>query len=125
MPNVLLNCGCRANSINQNRDPSCTTHVGLMELHPVESPNLKNRKAKCQCGKTVDSSLSLAFFKFRGENSPDSINHCKNCGFYKSVHTADNFYQNTSMVNPHICKNFVPHGIYDYDIYYCGCRGWD
>ena len=24
-----------------------------------------------------------------------------------------------------VCKKFVPHGAYDFDKFYCGCRGWD
>lgn len=87
--------------------------------------NLSERLARCHCGRTVDSSWSLAFFEYRGPNSQAAAKHCRHCGYYEVAHRYE-----ASRVSPEPAKQcadhtFEPHGPYDYDIYYCGCRGWD
>lgn len=121
MPDILLSCGCRANSISKGK-PSCLVHAGLgIDINPVPDPDLTGRKAKCTCCSTFKpSSLSLWFFEFRGEGSPDAIHTCKNCGFYDSAHTPEK-----QLKNEYICKNFEAHGAWDYDLFYCSCRGCD
>ena len=33
--------------------------------------------------------------------------------------------ERTPRRNPQVCNHFEAHGPFDYDTYYCGCRGWD
>lgn len=40
------------------------------------------------------------------------------------VHSVE-VVQITPERNTHQCKTFEPHGPYEFDSYYCGCRGWD
>jgi hypothetical protein len=127
MNNILLSCGCRANSTDEQGNPSCVIHTGSgIVIKPIDTPNLTNRKAKCySCNSIRDSSLELPFFTYRGEGSPDAKNHCKNCGYYEQAHNTNRYYKGTTEVNPLLCSKFEPHGVYEYDTFYCGCRGWD
>jgi hypothetical protein len=79
-------------------------------------PSLAGRRSKC-CGEPIPSQWTLAFFEYRGEGSRAALLHCKHCGYYEAAHSID--------VAPRHCGRFEPHGAYDYDIHYCGCRGWD
>ena len=122
MPNILLSCGCRANSTDGDGNPSCAIHAGLgIDIYPVAEPNLEGRKALCSyCNIEMSSSLSLWFFEYRGAGSPNAIHKCKNCGCYSSAHTEEKRRK-----NKYICNNFEAHGPYDFDLFYCGCRGYD
>lgn len=100
--------------------PSCVVHaVSRAACTPSTiTPNLEGRRARCGCGSTQPSSLSLAFFEFLGEGSPDSYRSCGNCGYYETAHSPD-------VKNRNVCKGFTPRGSQEFDRYYCGCRGWD
>jgi len=85
---------------------------------------LKNRVAKCVCGKTApsDDSGKLAFFKFKGEGSEWAKLFCKNCGFSLAWHDkakADEAYC------PCDCENFESLDSFEFDSYYCGHAGWE
>jgi hypothetical protein len=70
--------------------------------------------------------MDLAFFQYRGENSPDAINTCKHCKFHWQAHEHDNHrvFAN-SVVEDGKCPGFEPHGAWDFDLFFCGCSGWD
>ena len=84
-------------------------------LKPVANRN--GRLARCYCGKTMPSSPSLAFFEFRGEGSMEATEHCK-CGYHRIAHEPDHARRVP-------CREFTPKGAQQFDMYYCGCRGWD
>lgn len=117
----MMKCGHAANGINtKTGTPCCVICVGLDPGAEIiaESPNLAGRKAKCgDCDRVVDSNESLAFFEYKGEGSRRALEICT-CGYSKTAHEITNV-ENGS------CSNFTPHGAYEYDSYYCGCRGWD
>ena len=122
MSNVMLSCGCRANSVNMKTgEPSCVIHSDMPGgVHPIPAPDLTGRKARCHCGNTRNSSLDLAFFEFRGPGSREGTESCKNCGYHRVAHTLE-----IQAKNDGICKNFESIGSYEFDEYYCGCDGWD
>jgi hypothetical protein len=84
--------------------------------------DLTGRVAKCSCGMTRTSDPDLAFFEYRGADSKCASNTCKHCRYYDVAHTDE-----VRAKNPggRICSNFEPIGPYEWDIFYCGCRGWD
>ena len=90
MPDILMKCGCRANATDGNR-PCCAVHAGLTPLayEIAETPNLEGRMARCYCGKEEPSSLSLAFFEYRGVGSLESVESCKHCHMHKEAHVRD------------------------------------
>lgn len=119
---TMMLCGHAANSIDGNGDPSCAicACLGLAGNRPIVTPSLEGRKAKCFEGcLRRDSNTELAFFEYLGPDSPAAINRCKHCGFYEEAHTKEK--------PPMECRShkFEPHGAYEFDSYYCGCRGWD
>ncbi len=86
-------------------------------------PDLTGRMAKCGCGHTVASTFdnSIAFFQFRGEGSRDALENCKNCWYSRRAHEPEVMAKNLALK----CTNFEPHGPYEFDSFYCGCRGWE
>ena len=83
---------------------------------------LKDRKATCNCGKTVDSSTALAFFEYRGPGSKSATESCSDCRYHAVVHQPIN----PSTGRPGIITHkFIPRGDVGTDLFYCGCRGWD
>jgi hypothetical protein len=90
-------------------------------------PSLE-RMARCsQCGR-IEPSIkweSLAFFEPRGEGTATAKDHCK-CGYYEVAHRFNpDSPLNRNVVSEGLCAGFEPHGAYEYDTFYCGCRGWD
>lgn len=94
---------------------------------------LAGRMARCgmykNCGSTVPSAVSLPFFEFRGEGSRDATTICKNCPYSVVAHTdevrAKHHTQGRGRVQTKVCDNFEPHGPFEFDSFYDGCRGWD
>ena len=78
---------------------------------------LEGRGARCSCGKIYKSAHNLPFFKFRGEGSEAATKTC-HCGYYAVAHT-------DSARHPITDHQFKARGTYEFDEYYCGCRGWD
>lgn len=126
----LMQCGCAGMAKHNNAHdgleaghPSCVTHIPAQEAClPASRPSLEGRFAKC--GKTCavePSNADLAFFEYLGPDSPASKNHCAQCGYYESAHKRDG----DRLPSQNVCLNFRPHGPYEFDRYYCGCRGWD
>lgn len=123
----MLACGCVANATSQGK-PVCVIHIDSPQGHTVvPAPDLTGREAQCDyCKEVKPSSVKLAFFKFKGEGSPDSTDVCKHCHYHKVAHE-----HNTNRVDPRSvmekgkCTGFEAQGGQQYDEYYCGCRGWD
>lgn len=91
---------------------------------PKSLAHLIGRKARCYCGKERDSIEAKeheAFFEYRGpgmNNPPCSVGTC----FYvESVHQEINPHTGRPGVTDHA---FVARE-YEFDSFYCGCRGWD
>lgn len=77
------------------------------------------RQARCPSCKTErPSSPELPFFEYRGPGSSAATDACANCCYYDVAHEGPR-------ANSRICDSFVPHGAWDVDLFYCGCRGWD
>jgi hypothetical protein len=100
-----------------------------LNFDETHCPDDGNREARCsQCGRIVDSNPSLPFFEDTSEGSEAATLHCK-CGYYESAHSAEMLkarnIQNSTVIERGLCKGFESHGAYEYDRYYCGCRGWD
>jgi hypothetical protein len=85
----------------------------------VSNPNLAGRTARCAygCGATAPSALTLPFFEFLGEGSREAALACKTCRFFEVAHEEP---RHKDQAHP-----FEPHGAFEFDRYYCGCRGWD
>lgn len=67
---ILMECGHSANAICNNK-PCCAICSCFNEA--TTRPNLEGRKAQCSdCGKIVDSSINLPFFKYRPDRKFDS-----------------------------------------------------
>ena len=121
MGKVLLTCGHTDNAIRKVGEdwvPSCAICGATEQVAPV---NLEGRQMRCYCGnKSIRPSdpEKGAFFEYRGEGSPAATKSCK-CGYYISVHHKENVARKCPYDTP------VPKGPFEYDSYYCGCRGWD
>lgn len=88
------------------------------------------REAICTCKRVVPSGPSLAFFEFTGEGSERARTSCKNCGYSECAHSAEHMARNVpsnrkTVIEQGKCHGFEPRGAFEYDFYYCGCRGWD
>lgn len=126
MEHPMMQCGHAANATNGAGRPSCAICVGIhpgAELVADAGPDLEGRQAKCFCGKTVPSSLGLAFFEFRGEGSREAVEGCKNCYCFLSAHDPQRKY--TESEPPLVCGHFDPRGPQEFDRFYCGCRGFN
>ena len=78
---------------------------------------LTGRMAKCSYGcSIVPSHEGLPFFTFKGEGSEDAQRCCKNCPYHNVAHGKG---------HGDVCNNFEPKGAFEFDQFYCGCRGWD
>jgi len=118
----MMQCGHAAQGYADN-DPGKPVCVICAGLDPraylvAEEPDLKGRRARCAyfrtCGSEVDSSVDLAFFKYKGPGSRHAEEMCGNCAYHKDGHV---------LVRTN-CE-FVPRGPAEYDEYYCGCHGWN
>ncbi len=129
--NRLMQCGdvahatCRTAHFGlEPGHPSCVIHaISEAACTPRATPNLEGRQAKCSlgCGSIQPSGLNLAFFEYLGPGSPASRQNCKKCGYFDTAHVR----KEGQPPNRHVCLSFAPHGPYEFDKYYCGCRGWD
>ena len=85
------------------------------------------RQARCNCGRIEPSAKwqSLAFFEPRGEGTVAAKEYCK-CEYAEIAHKPDpKMPTRRNVVAEGLCPGFTPHGAYEFDLYYCGCRGWD
>lgn len=95
----------------------------------IQSPSV-SRKARCaSCQTVVASSDKLPFFEDRGEGSREAVEACRICKCFEKAHhprtdgPASGIGKIPSVIGtPH---PFEPHGAWEFDLYYCGCRGWD
>lgn len=128
---TMLSCGHAANATDGNGQPSCAICAGILPVEIVSTPDLTGRIARCAygCGAQQPSSMDLAFFEFRGDGSRDAIGVCK-CGWGLMAHTPEYMRKNVkgnqlTVVEQGKCQGFEPRGGQQFDLYYCGCRGWD
>ncbi len=130
----LMICGHAANGICTSKNgikynpgiPCCVIcSCNEQESNQPDSENkLHDRQAIC-CSKQSlkPSTLNLAFFEYRGPNSKVANTMCS-CGFAEIAHTRD--YSKMAGWRPKkCCDNFEARGAWEYDLYYCGCRGWN
>lgn len=87
----------------------------------MTAEQINGRQARCGCGRTEASSTALAFFEYTGEESDRALTSCKNCAYHQKAHEPEVMARNKALK----CTNFQPHGAFQFDSYYCGCRGWD
>lgn len=119
MKKVMMKCGHAANAKDGYGRPSCVICAGInpnASIVDKKTTDLTGRISMCSnCKRTVPSTVDLPFFEYRGDGSPTATQRCK-CGYYEVAHQMEGFE----------CKNggFEPHGAYDTDLHYCGCRGW-
>jgi hypothetical protein len=78
----MMGCGHAANATS-NGKPCCVICLEDPKSRQiVEGPDLTGRMAKCSYGDTtVKSSTNLAFFKYKGDGSQESLNKCE-CGYW-------------------------------------------
>jgi len=116
----MMTCGHTANATCEGK-PACVI-CSCFEVADFW-PDLTGRQAKCHdCGKTVPSAFTLAFFEYRGEGSERATKMCK-CGYSLAAHSP--FNRINAILKEDKCSGFEAHGAYEFDSYYCGCRGWD
>jgi hypothetical protein len=101
--------------------PACAICVCVDVINTNQ--NLEGRWAKCSICKHMSPSnpSKLAFFQFRGENSRSALNTCKVCSYNR---------QGCPIIQKRLDykgeqHEFTSHGAFEYDCFYCGCRGWD
>lgn len=130
----MMACGHTANATNGYGQPCCAICVGINpgSEQIADAPNLTGRTARCTCGRTAPSDVSgrLAFFEFRGPGSRVATDTCKHCCYYECTHDPEYMARNVpsnplTVVQQGKCPGFEPHGAFEFDHYYCGCRGWD
>lgn len=85
------------------------------------------RLAGCSyCGTTVPSNPNLPFFEDRSEGSREATRACKHCRCFPEAHLPSERWTPTGypivIGKPHV---FEPHGEFETDRFYCGCRGWE
>lgn len=141
----LMECGHTANAVDSNTGKDvCVICIGIYpgaDKIAKNQPWLEGRIAKCAYDhennphedSRVPSSLGLAFFEYRGLGSRDSEDLCghEGCGYGKVAHVGP--YLGSWLKNADGSPNgraisdheFTPHGPWEEDRYYCGCRGWD
>lgn len=129
----LMQCGHAANAIardhirldeagrpKESRElepdkPACAI-CSCVEL-AIELPNLEGRTAKCDmCKRITPSCMNLAFFQYRGDGSRAATETCAVCRYHKVAHD-----EGHPAVADH---DFIPHGAFDFDVWYDGCKGW-
>lgn len=99
--------------------------------------NLEGRMARCTCGSRVPSTDdgSLAFFQYRGPGSYDAEHGCKHCAYYDVAHDPEHMEtlvhgpdgkRRPTCVESGKCPGYEQNvdGL-EFDLFYCGCRGWD
>ncbi|KKN22342.1 hypothetical protein LCGC14_0916080 [marine sediment metagenome] len=190
----MMKCGHTAMAINGKKEPCCVICHGDPRSEIIDDlPELTGRLAKCGCGNTRESSIELAFFEYKGQDSLASKEMCKLCSYALTAHWPRWEYQilivrdwfkhkniktdeirtehlpNKKAIEGYVKArisqllsqtgilfssgeqkgeiatkiyeakagyikgplpsgsehDFVPHGIFKYDVFYCGCRGWD
>jgi hypothetical protein len=128
MNTPMMKCGHAANASirTPEGDKPCCAICNGPEAFTIDAPpSLDGRKSKCaQCGKIVDSKVDLPFFEYRGPGSNRATKMCK-CGYYKTAHDEDPAGRRINVVKQGKCPGFEPHGGYEFDSHYDGCRGWD
>lgn len=85
------------------------------------------RMARCPYCKTTAPSSErerLAFFEDRSAGRCNDT--CRNCRYSKVAHGPNGNPRSVAGQSSHVCDRFEPLSEgYEYDTYYCGCRGWD
>lgn len=121
---VYMACGHAGNANDESGNPVCVICIGInpgADIVVNNSPDLTGRRAKCGYNHveddTVESSFDLPFFEYLGVESPRAITICK-CGYFFEAHTDKARFPITD-------HEFESHGPWEFDRYYCGCRGWD
>jgi hypothetical protein len=123
---TMMACGCAANAKRKTDNgwiPTCAVHNTVEQ---VPDYDLTGRQAIC-CGESSlrDSDADkLAFFEYRGPGSKSSDLSCT-CGYAKMAHTSDKTHVMKHCAKKNGVAGFVARGPWEYDRYYCGCRGWD
>ena len=122
----LMKCGHSATGTDaKTGSPCCLICIGLdprAEEINDQPPSLSGRLARCSCGNTQPSSISLAFFEYLGAGSREALEHCK-CGYEVKVHSLPRPLP--THLRGRLCDTFTARGPSEFDRYYCGCRGWD
>lgn len=117
---TFMACGHTALASDKDGNPVCPMCSGYEAVIVLPKPPLEGRLAQCSdCKTTRPSRTSLPFFEYRGVGSKRATDNCKLCGMFSHVHPlTEPMYG----IEPH---DFVPHGAFEYDQFYCGCRGWE
>ena len=140
----LMKCGHASNAIDGSGNPSCA--ICLTSEVDGSPPSLVGRFAKCSYSHLRGGAIhpdriipsaagGLAFFEYRGTGSTYATETCKHCRYTIVAHDP---------TTPHMAKverngktrlenlmtkvgqhEFEPIGPAEFDLYYCGCWGWD
>ncbi len=132
VPTPLMQCGHAANAVCTNKGgvhydppiPSCAI-CSCIDV-ATDAVNLTNRKARC-CNQASlkDSNLDLAFFEYKGPGSIRAATMCDNCHYSQVAHDPEVTKNYVHGKPKRVCDQFMPHGAYEFDSYYCGHSGWD
>ena len=75
MGEVMMKCGHAANAVDKDGNPCCAICAGYTPdafIAADTMPDLTGRKARCSCGKIVESNVNLPFFEYRPNAEYDS-----------------------------------------------------
>jgi hypothetical protein len=82
------------------------------------------RWAKCSCGRTEPSTEDLAFRQTAAQRAHD---RCAQCGYAEVAHTPEVRARKHLVWKMGDGHEFVATdpSTFEFDTFYCGCRGWD
>lgn len=84
-----------------------------------------NREAICMYCKAIrHSDPSLPFFESR-EDGTRASTVCAHCGFYEIAHQYEESRVHKEPLPQTLGHDYRPRGAWQFDSFYCGCRGWD
>lgn len=128
MEEKLLKCGHSPNARRMFNDGTSVPCCAICDCEEFaeEIPDLTGRKARCGCGREVDSSFDLAFFEYGGDiqSADQELVKQRNAILREdwSNHGEDAKEAKQALlkiINKKIRESSTK------DRYYCGCRGWD
>ena len=133
---TLMQCGHTAQGTMDSKPVCVVCWPSVYAITVATKPSLEGRFATCTYNNSNDqfpekhknepipSSYDLAFFEFRGEGSRTALTICT-CGYSINAPRHGDSWRKYDPIKDGEFHEFVSRGPFEFDTYYCGCRGWD